>query len=72
MEIVLDKKTSNIPKLSQVGVAPNSRPWAYLMYRKLTKQARERLTRKLARKGHKLVKVYQDQRGQRRVSESEV
>lgn len=45
------------------GVAP----WAYLMYRKLTKQARERLTRKLARKGHKLVKVYQDQRGQRRV-----
>eukprot|EP00435_Cladocopium_sp_Y103_P026133 s332_g6.t1 len=42
-------------------------PWSGGLYRKLTKAQREKLRKRLQKKGLSLVKVYRDQRGRKRV-----
>ena len=43
-------------------------PWAMWLYRKMTKKHREKLTKRLVRKGQALVRCYVDKRGRTRVS----
>ena len=43
-----------------------------MLYRKLQKKKRERLTKRLARKGKNLVRAYYDGKGIRRVSATQI
>ena len=44
------------------------RPYTANMYRKMTKALREKLLQRLMKKGKRLVRVYIDKKGRRRVS----
>lgn len=46
------------------------RPWGHKLYKKMTKEKRQKLMKKLKKKGKLLVRVYTDKHGKRRVLET--
>lgn len=54
----------------RISIVDLPRPWPAGLYRKLTKAQREKLKRRLLKKGAALVKTYTDRHGKKRVSMS--